>query len=163
MLKGGQKQMRTNLNILISLAQEVRKEIEALAKYNKKYSYSLEGFCTISSYRLLEKCKMNGIFPTFTTGYFSVYDDDSLKKYCYCNHAWVEFYGKIIDITASQFSEPGLRFDDVHITNINDKMYNALFYGKDAFDNLRLWPERQNPLCDNSYLRDLDAALTFCA
>jgi hypothetical protein len=155
--------MRTNLNTVISLAHKVRKDIEALAKYKKKHPYRLDSMCAIASYHLLQKCKKVGVFPTFTTGHFSIYEEDSLEAQCHCNHCWIEFYGKIIDITATQFSEPGLRFDDVYITNTKDKMYNAIFYNKDAFDNLRLWPEEQSPVCENSYLRDLDAAKLLCA
>lgn len=94
------------INKLIDLAYIAREQFEAELGEN----HDLAGYCGLASFRLLLMANYNGIYPTLAYGIHAIEP-----------HAWIEYYNKIIDITATQFG-----YDDrVVVINKKNPFYRA--------------------------------------
>lgn len=146
-------QTKTKIKVLIELAKEVRNRFDLTSgKFGK--DPSLMGCCALASWTLASEARNRYcIYPTMTIGHFDYSENHSEEK---CNHAWIEYYGKIIDITATQFETKSFLPDEVFITSTNDKMYNSFHKTKtDIKDCLSTWPSEQNPLMSQDFLQAL--------
>ncbi len=141
-----QKTTKNNLTLLIKIAKEIRPAIVKLAVSNN-HSESLRCYCAISSYTLYTTAKKFNLRPSIISGCFDITENSNINDRI--NHSWVQYYGKIIDLTATQFGN----FDDVHITSIDDKMYLQKFYNSKAIEMFNKWPNLQNPLHPDSFLK----------
>ncbi len=123
--------MHDNLNKLIILASSVRNIIEDLSETSLGYKSDLGGYCGIASKYLVDLARKDFIRPTFVFGYFTE-GNNSLFDHC-----WVEHYGKIIDITASQFRTT--QREKVFITEKSSYLYKKEKSGKEAEDYFLTW------------------------
>lgn len=102
---------------LVGLAREARLHVEELRTTVKLHAWSaipssLMGACGVASLHLVNMAQKRGMNPSFVRGKFL---DDG--------HCWVEYYGCIVDITATQF----IPCEPVHVRSIyrSDSPYHA--------------------------------------
>lgn len=103
------------LNKLLSLSEIVREQ------YEMEYPScsTLEGFCGLASYRLLKMANYNKLYPTMCYGLY-----DSI-----C-HAWIEYCGYIVDLTATQF---GI-WERIYVIEKPSKKYKKIDWSSRAGD-----------------------------
>lgn len=141
------------INSIIKLAKNLRPKLNSLAQYNMD-DINLKGYCAVSSWLLMKEANKINLYPKLIVGHFNLIGDHNNTKYC--NHAWLQYYGKIIDVTATQFSV-SKKFDDIHITTKEDNMYLSMHNKKhDVLQCLSTWPKLQNPLHPESFLKNID-------
>jgi len=101
----------TNLDHLIKLAHSVRRRAET-----EPQAYpDLEGYCGLASKYLALLAGSYGLEPTLICAYFQGW-----------SHCWVEYCGKIIDVTATQFNgsaDVAKALPKVLVTNVSDSRY----------------------------------------
>ena len=148
--------MQDKIDTIISLAKILRPKLNSLAIYNNDNS-NLGGYCAVSSYLLTKEANRIKLYPKLVLGHFD-YDGAHSEDKHWCNHAWIQYYGNIIDLTATQFSRYDRKdFKHVHITSVRDKMYRSIHTKKsDVFQCLSTWPKMQNPLSPESFLKNLN-------
>ena len=142
---------------LRKIATASRREMESFARKHtgQQSDIDLSCYCAIASFFLVMVGKKFGYKLTLVEGVaFEEVDDefeepeiDDLRQQV--NHCWVEYDGKIIDLSAMQF-DPNL--DRVHVTDTCDEDYWATDYDDDVRENLNSWPGDQSPY---SYLKEL--------
>lgn len=76
---------------IIKVAKIVRSQFEK--EFGKIYP-TLKGCCGLASYRIYRMSRYNGLYPSVVHGHYNG-----------ILHSWIEYYGYIIDITATQFGE----------------------------------------------------------
>jgi hypothetical protein len=112
----------TNFNKLIEIAKSVRERFEnsiirsydGLFELDPEDKQELGGRCHLASRVLYKEARKSGLKVKMCTGWFE--NDFSAGGHC-----WIEFEGKIIDITATQF---GIK-DKIFITDVNDSRYDC--------------------------------------
>ena len=114
----------------MDLAQEVRREMESVARM-EKFPADLCGLCARASYKLQTRLRAAGIEVDFVYGEFDTLD-----------HCWVVYKKKIVDITATQF---GLSFPSVYVTSVHDQMYHPIERNGKAEDEVVKWDCNQAP------------------
>jgi hypothetical protein len=97
-------------NKLKKLAKVIRAQYEEETRCD-----TLEGYCGLASYRLMKAAEYNGLYPTFVHGRYCGGEYDH-------SHAWLEYCGKVIDITATQFEV----WNKVHVVIKPTKDYIGL-------------------------------------
>jgi len=107
---------------VILLAHKVRKATQKLAKKLPKETFitspNLEGYCAIASHALSRILKAYGYCPKIV---FAELNNNG-------GHAWVELDEWIIDLTASQFGEPG-EYSEVFIAReIDSNLHRGSFH-----------------------------------
>lgn len=98
---------------VFKLAQIARRDVE---KFFPDYGPDLAGLCAISSYHLNRLALKNGIKIWI---FYGRYNGEF--------HFWNEHYGKVIDITLTQFGNK----EKIYYSS-NNYNYKALDYGLDA-------------------------------
>jgi len=93
-----------NLDQIIKLATSIRKKAEEVCAYPR-----LDGWCGLTAKYITLLAETQGLHPTLVGGFFKDWP-----------HCWIEYYGKIIDITATQFSHD---VPNVLITHNKDERY----------------------------------------
>lgn len=118
---------RKELKKLVILAHEARKHVEGLRDYGE----DLHLACGVSSVHLMSMSFKNNIFPTFVSGYFKD------KIGCSVPHCWVEYYGYVVDITATQFGSN----QKVYVAKANKsyKAYQKINDIKEATEDILEW------------------------
>jgi len=119
-------------------------KLHKIASYvrNKINVSDTTGLCAIASHRLVRIANRLGIKCKLCVGYFG-YTYGDFQDTSNQNHAWVEYGGKIIDITADQFGS----YPRVMITDRkNSDVHHPFFFGKMAEKQLRYWPLEQQPI-----------------
>lgn len=146
---------------LRKIATATRAEMECFARQHRDIGFQgsdmdLSCYCAIASYFLVMMGKKFGYKLTLVEGVaFEEVDDvfeepelDDLRQQV--NHCWVEYDGKIIDLSAMQFN-PDL--DRVHVTDTCDEDYWATDYDADVRKGMKKdWPDEQSPY---TYLKEL--------
>lgn len=119
------------------LARLVREHASRWVRKDAGIGTDLGGACAIASYALWRVLKAKGHAATL------VYQTDMAEAHC-----WVEVYGHVIDITASQYGGP-----DVAITRVGNPPDWAYAYtdfthrriNQEAVREVKRWDD-QNPL-----------------
>lgn len=89
---------------LVELGKTVRNQIEDLNPRVRFHDLmyplnaTLAGACGLASVHLVNMAQKNGLNPTFIQGNFM------RDNYYPDGHCWVEYYGCVVDLTATQFS-----------------------------------------------------------
>jgi len=92
-----------NEDIILSVAREVRAKCVKFALSDKARNYDfhtrsdLECMCAVASHALVMALKKKGCHGHIVCGDFNGND-----------HCWVDIYGHVVDITASQFGFPDI-------------------------------------------------------
>lgn len=140
------------------IAKVARKAIERFAKDHDDIGRirDLECYCAIGSYFLCMVARKFGYHLTLIEGV--AYDQSSPND---TNHCWVQYQGKVIDITATQFGYTS----KVRIVNIANKDYTVVRANNNARQSLRAGWDDQSPYNYLPYLRKLakDCAMKIAA
>jgi hypothetical protein len=127
----------------MALARRVRKAVVNIANGEPTSYDALDSYCAIASHFFVSVAKRYGYKLDIVEGVaFERYDYDFEID---TNHCWVQYQGKIIDLTATQF---GVRAN-IHIVNDTNKKYHAVRKNQTVIDSLKHhWPKCQT-LYDN--------------
>lgn len=127
-----------NKKPILSIASQVR------SKFEKKYGYSLEGYCSLASAELFTQLKKHGYSPVL-----------HLRNTEYTGRVFIEVDDHVLDITATQFDGNWSSYSPVMFIDIQEKeeyhfwqdsrQYNTLEDLKSELKNTD-WPEDQIPL-----------------
>lgn len=131
--------------------------MEKFSREHGEYGYEdLSCLCAISSYFLVMVGRQFGYHLTLVEGLaFDEEIDDLLSGEEELdppspNHCWVEYKGKIIDLTATQFDDSVKK---VHIVDATSENYWWIARHNEARRRLKKsWPNEQSPY---SYIREL--------
>lgn len=134
---------------LRKIATASRREMEKFSREHSEYNYDgLACLCAISSYFLAMVGRQFGYHLTLVEGLaFDEYIEDLLWDDECCeppdvNHCWVEYKGKIIDLTATQFDDSVRK---VHIVDADSENYWPINRHNEARRRLKTWPDDQSP------------------
>jgi hypothetical protein len=125
------------LKSALIIAKKVRNRMEEFVEENPDLSFDedLTCLCAVSSEIFINSLNRKGIRADLVAG-----------EYDGKGHAWVEVYGFIIDVTATQFT----LCDKVHVVEADDEIYEAMLYNDSALAHIYgSWPEKQRL---NSYI-----------
>lgn len=146
---------------LKKIATATREEMESFARKHREVGcqgsdQDLSCYCAIASFFLVMVGKKLGYKLTLVEGVAFEEIDDLFEEpeiedlRAQVNHCWVEYDGKIIDLSAMQF-DPNL--DRVHIVDTCDEEYWATDYDSKARKNMKKsWPNEQSPY---TYIKEL--------
>ena len=114
-----------DLDKMVFIARKCRRILEKELKDN--YPSDLAGACGLASYFLMREAERAGLYANYISGYFKG-----------CNHSWVEFEDRIIDLTATQF---GI-LKETYVVKKNNRKYQKEFQTSDveeAYEAIRSW------------------------
>lgn len=145
---------------LKTIAIAARAEMESFARKHSFIGFKgshedLSCYCAIASYFLIMVGRKLGYKMSIVEGvaFEDCFDEDDelscLRQLM--NHCWVEYDGKIIDLSAKQFD---MNLKKVHVVNIGDKDYLPVDRNNKVRKNLKSgdWPSDQSPY---SYITEL--------
>jgi hypothetical protein len=134
---GGYLGIVDNLHRLIRLAKLVRQQVrKELVPYY--YSTNMAGACGVSSVHLMRCARKIGIKVQFKYGFYNG-----------SSHAWIEYRGKIIDLTVSQFNN---RRPDIFVTDSINRNYVVMYSTSaimEARNRIASWSVYPDPLHNN--------------
>lgn len=149
------EQVNSSLSKLIALGRIARIRIENLAK-NEEGPEDLTGYCAVGS-RYLERLSIeNEVHPIFVVGLFKTYHRLTDQYILKSGHAWLEYDGNIVDITATQFKNSTSRvirnFDKrVYTSVITNPHYEKQYVGFRAIEEAQNWYEEDiDWICDKA-------------
>lgn len=125
-------------NQLHQIATAAREEMENFAReIDSCNADDLSCWCGISSYFLVMVGRKFGYHLSLVEGiaFNGGWDPDQP------NHCWVEYQGKIIDITATQFAD----VNKIHIVEKDDQNYDCVRRNNAARKSLKCWLPEQSP------------------
>lgn len=104
----------------------------------------LAGHCAIATHLLAHRLAKHGIKSEVAVGHFDRNSMHPHSKFDIDNHTWLHVGDKIVDVTATQFSNKYHEFKPVHITDKSDSMYRASKTGINAVKSIAgEWPDDQ--------------------
>lgn len=134
---------------LKKIAVASRREMERFVRHKGDTfnTGDLACYCAIASYFFIMLGRKFGYKMTLVEGI--AFDDDvdamqnGEKPAFGVNHFWVEYEGKIIDLTATQFDSD---LKKVHVVDVDDENYWAMSRNNAARRHLQsIWPKEQTP------------------
>lgn len=125
---------------IFTIASITRQELHPLIR--KIFSSDWGGSCAICSWQLNKVFKHCGYKSEFVVGFFK--PDNSNYP---LDHAFVICDSKIVDITATQFN-----LDEIIIRKVNDKNYSIYKQNRMAVQDLKEWPDYQQPATHRHFL-----------
>ncbi len=146
---------------LRKIATASRAEMECFARQHRDIGFQgsdldLSCYCAIASFFLVMMGRKFGYYLTLVEGVafekvdnvFEEPDINDLREQT--NHCWVEYKGKIIDLSAMQFNSD---LDRVHIVDACDEDYWPTDRNNAVRQSMKAeWPREQSPY---SYLKEL--------
>jgi len=141
------------LSKVISLARIARQRIEILARIENGPPH-LQGYCGVAAQYIRLLAQRQGIHPDFVVGHFRSYNRILDEYHWRSGHAWVEFDGHIIDITATQFRNVVSKIDrdlsvKVYVCRSTNPHYFKEFSNEDALEKMPEWyTEPLEEICD---------------
>lgn len=122
---------------LMMLARRVRKEAVIIANGNEYGDCNdLNSYCAITSHFFVSVARRYGYNLSLVEGV--AFEDDMEDDFV--NHCWVQYRGKIIDLTATQFDVES----NIHIVNVTNKKYRAIRKNQSVINSLKnKWPSHQ--------------------
>ncbi len=137
---------------LMALARRVRKAVVHITNENSYGDYDdLDSCCAIASHFFVSIAKRYGYNLSLIEGIAfedHMPDDtyDKNDKYQSINHCWVQYQGKIIDLTATQFANVA----KIHIVKDTNKKYYAVRKNQSVINSFKNdWPKCQTLYDEN--------------
>jgi len=131
--------MTSKCDKVLSIAKQTRTILEILVIKNRCNNFvngpTLCGYCGVGSIHIQNLAKTLGINVDLCQG---VYQSDGHRS----GHCWIEYDGKIIDVTGTQFYKDIC--SPIHVTSTYDDAYVIITKNSQARRILAKWPVTQN-------------------